>query len=52
VAPLDDRHALLDGGVEVEGVQLERAPEPVGVDVHEHRAADERGVHARDDERR
>ena len=52
VAPLDDRDAVVDVGVEVEVVELEGAAEPVGVDVHQGRATDERGVHPGDDEGR
>ena len=43
---------LVEVGVEVEVVELDRTAEPVGVDVHQGRTADERRVHPGDDERR
>ena len=35
LAPLDHRHRVVEGGVEVEVVELLEPVEPVGVDVHE-----------------
>ena len=47
-SPLDDDDAA--GEVDVEVVELDRLAEPVGVDVHERRAADEARVGAREHE--
>ena len=52
VPPLDDRDRLVQRGVEVEVVELGDPAEPVGVDVDQGGSADQRGVHAGDDERR
>ncbi len=52
VAPFDDGHGVLQGGVEVEVVELGEAAEPVRVDVHQRRAAHQRRVHPGDDEGR
>ena len=38
LAPLHDRHRVVERGVEVEVVELVDAAEPVGVDVHQRRA--------------
>src|SRR5690606_9738488 len=51
LAPLDDRHRLLQRRVEVEVVHLQVAAEPVGVGVDQRRATAERRVDAGDDER-
>ena len=52
LAPLDDGDGLVEGGVEVEVVELGDAAEPVGVGVHQRRSPDLAGVHAGDDEGR
>src|SRR6516225_6616877 len=48
-APLDDNDGVVD--VHIEIVELGGRPEPVGVDVHERRASDERWMRTREDER-
>ena len=42
----------IDPYTEIEVVDLREAAQPEGVDVHQRRAVDLAGVHARDDERR
>ena len=50
--PLDHRHGVDEGGVEVEVVELQGRPEAVGVDMDQGRAADKRGMDPGDDEGR
>ncbi len=52
VAPLDDRDGVVGGRVEVDVVDLGGIAEPVGVDVHQRRTADQRRMRTGDDERR
>ena len=52
LSPLDDGDRLVERGVEIEVVELVGAAEPVGVDVHQRRAAGHRRVLAGDHERR
>ena len=51
-APLDDGHGLVEGGVEVEGLEVVQVGDAVGVRVDEVGATAQRGVDASDDERR
>jgi hypothetical protein len=50
--PLDDGDRVLEGGVEIEVVELVDPAEPVGVDVHERRSRAQGRVHPSDHERR
>src|SRR5436190_17261994 len=52
VAPLDDRHAVGDVGVEVEIVKLQSTIEPVSVHVRQRRSTDQRRVYPGEDEGR
>ena len=52
MAPFDNRHRLLEGCVEVEGVELGEAAQAIGIDVHQGWAVDHGRVDARDDEGR
>ena len=50
LAPLDQGDGPIQGGVQVEGVNLLQGGDPVGVHVDEVGAAGQGGVHAGDDE--
>ena len=50
VAPFDDGDGLVEGGVEVEGLEVVQVGDAVGVRVDEVGAATEGGVDAGDDE--
>ena len=52
VTPFDDDNRGVEIGVEIEVVQLDGAAEPIGIDVDQRRASDQRRVHPRDDEGR
>ncbi len=52
LTPLHHGDGLVQGGVEVEVVELGDAADPVGVDVDQRRAVGQRGMDARDHERR
>ena len=52
MAPFDNRHRLLEGCVEVEGVELGEAAQAIGIDVHQGWAVDHGRVDASDDEGR
>jgi len=50
LAPLDHRHRLVGGGIEVKVVEFHQRAQPVRVDVHERGPGSGRLVDARDDE--
>ena len=52
VAPLDDGDGLVEGGIEVEGLQVVQVGDAVGVRVDEVRPSAKGGVDAGDDEGR